>query len=526
MAVSSLLAGLDATAVSTAMPSIIHDLGASQGYVWIANAYLLTTTAFTPIFGQTANIFGRNALTLFAIITFAVGSAIAGPAPKLGALVVGRAIQGIGCAGLNTMVEMVVCDLVPLRERGKFMGFIFAIYAISTTVGPLVGGAFASYATWRWIFYLNLPLAGITLGMVIVSLGALPKGATVSLSSIKRVDFAGNALLATAITSILLALTWGGGQFPWSSWRTILPLVLGLVGLPLFLLFETRVPEPTTPFRIFSNRTSLAGCLCAFTHNMLVFWILFVLPVYFQAVLGTTAFRSGVNILPTAAIFTPFTIISGGVMTKLGRYRPLLMVGFAFFPLAFGLFTRLNETSTTGYWVGIQILAAVAIGIITPVTLQTILTPLAESDVAVGTATWAFMRGFGTIWGAAIPLAVFNSKADELVATRLADNENVRKLLENGGAYTLSAGGSLYSTLDLNHNPTLAVTVKGIYADSLRLCWQVGLAFALFGFLLTFLAKELPMRTELETEFGLVEESKNKSDGETGEKRASEAVEP
>ncbi|KAI1356665.1 putative multidrug resistance protein fnx1 [Xylaria sp. FL0043] len=535
MAVSSLLAGLDATAVSTAMPSIIHDLGASQGYVWIANAYLLTTTAFTPIFGQTANIFGRNALTIFAIVTFAVGSAIAGPAPTLGALVVGRAVQGIGCAGLNTMVEMVVCDLVPLRERGKFMGFIFAIYAISTTVGPLVGGAFASYATWRWIFYLNLPLAGITLGMVVVSLGALPKGSTMSLSSIKRVDFAGNALLVTAITSILLALTWGGGQYPWSSWRTILPLVLGLVGLPLFLLFETRVPEPTTPYRIFSNRTSLAGCLCAFTHNMLVFWILFVLPVYFQAVLGTSAFRSGVNILPTAAVFTPFTIIAGGVMSKLGRYRPLLMVGFIFFPLAFGLFTRLDENTTTGYWVGIQILAAVGIGIITPVTLQTILTPLAESDVAVATATWAFMRGFGTIWGAAIPLAVFNSKADELVASRLADNETVRKLLANGGAYTLSAGGSLYSTLDLDHNPTLAATVKGIYADSLRLCWQVGLAFALFGFLLTFLAKELPMRTELETEFGLAEDTKNKSEEETGgsshksaeenEQRASEVVE-
>ncbi|GAW13743.1 hypothetical protein EKO27_g1637 [Xylaria grammica] len=515
MAVSSLLAGLDATAVSTAMPSIIHDLGTSQGYVWIANAYLLTTTAFTPIFGQTANIFGRNALTLFAIITFAVGSAIAGPAPTLGALIVGRAIQGIGCAGLNTMVEMVVCDLVPLRERGKFMGFIFAIYAISTTVGPLVGGAFASYVTWRWIFYINLPLAGITLAMVIVSLGALPKGATVSLSSIKRVDFAGNALLVAAITSILLALTWGGSEFPWSSWRTILPLVLGLVGLPLFLLFETRVPEPTTPFRLFSNRTSFAGLWCAFTHNMLVFWILFVLPIYFQAVLRASAFKSGVNILPTAAVFTPFTIISGGVMTKLGRYRPLLMVGFAFFPLAIGLFTRLNPTTTTGYWAGIQILAAVGIGIITPVTLPTILTPLPESDVAVATATWAFMRGFGTIWGAAVPLAVFNSKAESLVAARLQDNEMARALLSNGGAYTLAAGGSLYSALGLDDDPSLAAVVRGIYSDSLKLCWQVGLAFALFGFLLTFVAKEIPMRTELETEFGLAEESDRNGNGES-----------
>lgn len=517
MAVASVLAGLDATAVSTAMPSIIKDLGTSQGYSWIANAYLLTTTAFTPIFGQTANIFGRRALTIFAIFIFAVGSAIAGPAPTLSVLVVGRAIQGIGCAGINTMVEMVVCDLVPLRERGKFMGFIFAIYAISTTAGPLIGGAFADYATWRWIFYLNLPLAGLTLAIVIASLGALPKGSSISLSSLKRVDFAGNVLLVTALTSILLALTWGGGQEPWSSWRTILPLVLGLAGLPLFLLFETRVTEPTTPFRLFSNRTSLAGFWCAFTHNMLVFYILFTLPIYFQAVLRASAFRSGINILPTAAVCMPFTIISGGLMTKLGRYRPLLMVGFFVFPIAIGLFTRLDASSTTGYWAGVQIIGAFAIGVITPVTLPTILTPLAESDMAVATATWAFMRGFGTIWGAAIPLAVFNSKANALVAVRLHGNDRASALLANGGAYTLAAGGSVYSALGLDDNPGLEAIVKGIYVDSLKLCWQVGLAFALLGFLLTFLAKELPMRTDLETEFGLATETEKMGDaGESG----------
>ncbi|KAI1328160.1 putative multidrug resistance protein fnx1 [Xylariaceae sp. FL0255] len=517
MAVSSVLAGLDATAVSTALPSIIHDLGASQGYVWIANAYLLTTTTFTPIVGQTADIFGRRALTIFAIVTFAVGSAIAGPASNLGALIAGRAIQGIGCAGLNALPEMVVSDLVPLRERGQYMGFIFAIYAISTTVGPVIGGVFATYVSWRWIFYLNLPLSGVTLAMVIVSLGALPKGSTISLSSIKRVDFAGNALLVTSITSILLALTWGGDEFPWSSFRTIVPLVLGLLGLPLFLLFETRVPEPTTPLRLYSNRTSFVGLWSAFIHNMLVFWILFVLPIYFQAVLGKSAFTSGADILPTAAVFTPFTIVAGGVMTKIGRYRPLLMVGFAFFPLAYGLFSRLNETSTTGYWVGIQIIGAVGIGIITPVTLPTILTPLPESDVAVGTATWAFMRGFGTIWGAAIPLAVFNSRANSLAAARLPGqvNESIRQMLSNGGAYTLAAGGSLNSALDLSNNLSLAVTIRGIYSDSLKLCWQVGLAFALLGFLLTFVAKEIPMRTELETEFGLVDEARDSNKEET-----------
>ncbi|KFA73873.1 hypothetical protein S40288_00917 [Stachybotrys chartarum IBT 40288] len=519
MGVLSLLAGLDATAVSTAMPSIINDLGSSQGYTWIANAYLLTTTAFTPICGQTANIFGRRALTIVSIVIFAIGSAIAGPAPSLGVLVAGRAIQGIGCAGINTMVEMVVCDLVPLRERGKFMGLIFAIYALSTTTGPLIGGAFASEASWRWIFYLNLPLSGLTLGMVLLSLSALPKGANMSMSALKRVDWIGNALLVAAITSILIALTWGGGEEPWSSWRTIVPLVLGFVGLPLFLLYETRVPEPTTPFRLFSNRTSFVGNWSAFTHNMLVFWILFVLPIYFQAVLGASAFTSGVNILPTAAVCMPITIVGGGILTKLGRYRPLLMAGFALFPIAFGLFSMLDERSSTAFWAGIQIIGAVAIGVITPVTLPTILTPLPESDVAVATATWAFMRGFGTIWGAAIPLAVFNSRAGSLVASRLQDDETSRALLSNGGAYALAAGGNIHSALGLSDStPELEDTVIGIYVDSLRLCWQVGLAFALFGFILSFVAKEIPMRTELETEFGL----KGGSVGDDSEKGESQ----
>ncbi|EEA23758.1 hypothetical protein TMatcc_006831 [Talaromyces marneffei ATCC 18224] len=512
MAVASLLAGLDATSVSTAMPSIIYDLGTSQGYMWIANAYLLTTAAFTPIFGQTANIFGRRALTLFAIIIFAIGSAIAGPAPSLGALVAGRAIQGIGCGGINAMVEMVVCDLVPLRERGKFMGFIFAIYAISTTIGPIVGGAFASRATWRWIFYLNLPLTGLTLVMVLVSLSALPSGSSMSIRSLKRVDFSGNVLLVAAITSILLALTWGGGEHPWSSWRTILPLVLGLLGLPLFLLYETRVPEPTTPLRLFSNRTSLVGLWCAFLHNMLVFWILFILPIYFQAVMRFSAFRSGISILPTAAVCMPFTIVSGGIMTKIGRYCPLLMAGFVLFPVALGLFTKLDQNSTTGYWTGTQVIGAVAIGVIIPVTLPTILTPLPESDVAVATATWAFMRGFGTIWGVAIPLAIFNSKVDSLAAVRLSDNWEARTELSNGGAYTLAAGGFLYPVLGLEDDPDLEATIKSIYVDSLKLCWQVGLGFALLGFLLTFVAKELHMRTELETEFGLENELSKKKD--------------
>ncbi|KAF5014147.1 hypothetical protein F66182_14972, partial [Fusarium sp. NRRL 66182] len=304
--------------------------------------------------------------------------------------------------------------------------------------------------------------------MVLVSLSALPSGSSMSMRALKRVDVTGNALLVASITLILVALTWGGGEQPWSSWRTILPLALGLLGLPLFLLYETRVPEPTTPLRLFANRTSLVGLWCAFIHNMLVYWILFVLPIYFQAVLRFSAFRSGISLLPTAAVCMPFTIISGGIMSKIGRYRPLLITGFALFPIAMGLFTRLDGHATAGDWAGFQIIGAVAIGIGIPVTLPTILTPLPESDVAVATATWAFMRGFGTIWGVAVPLAIFNTKVNSLAAARLADNSGARTELTNGGAYTLAAGGFLYPKLGLDDDADLEATVKSIYVDSLK----------------------------------------------------------
>lgn len=489
------------------VPSMIEDLGSSQAYMWISNAYLLTSTAFTPLFGQSANIFGRRILTLLAILVFAIGSAVAGPAPTLGALIAGRAIQGIGAAGLNTMVEVIVCDLVPLRERGKYMGFIFSIYGVGTSIGPVIGGAIAARATWRWVFYINLPLAAISLLLVGVSLSTLPVNRnTTRWKLLKRIDFGGNILLVASITSILLALTWGGGEQPWSSWRTFLPLILGLLGLILFLFVESRVAEPTTPLRLFANRTSFAGFWLSFTHHVLTYWIIFVLPIYFQAVKEVSALTSGVNLLPTAVLFMPFAILSGALLTKLGRYRPIHFAGFAAFCLAIGLFTRLDESSTTAYWAGVQILGGVGMGLITTVTLPTILAPLAEADVAVATATWAFMRGFGTIWGAAIPLAVFNTRVNDLASSRLAD-EGTRELLSNGGAYALAAGGVGYSLID----ESLRDTVKGIYVDSLQLCWQVGLAFAFLGLLIALVAKEIPMRTELETEFGLADETKPRS---------------
>lgn len=272
--IASLLSALDVSVISTAMPSMVHDLGSNYAFIWIANAYFLTMTAFQPIYGQTANIFGRRSLTLLAVSLFAIGSAVSGSAPNLGALIVGRAIQGIGGGGINILIEIVVADLLPLRQRPKFISIIFTAYTVAVVLGPVIGGLLSERVTWRWIFYLNLPVSGVALIMLFAVLRVQYKKDSMR-NSLRRVDFGGNALLIASVVSVLLALTWGGVEFAWSSWRTILPLVLGVLGIGSFIGIESTqwIPEPTMPIRLFSNRTSLGGFAVAFVHSMLTYWI-------------------------------------------------------------------------------------------------------------------------------------------------------------------------------------------------------------------------------------------------------------
>lgn len=254
------------------MPSMINDLGSSYAYAWIANAYFLTMTAFQPLYGQLANIFGRRSLTLLAVFLFAVGSSITGSSPNLGALIAGRAIKGIAGGGINILIEIIVADLVSLRQQPKFISIIFTAYTAAIMLGPVIGVLLAQRVTWRRIFYLNLPVAGVALVLLAVVLRVQYVKETTR-NSLKRVDLAGNTLLIPSIVSVLLALTWGGVDFPWSSRRTILPLIIGLLGIIAFLGIKptTLISEPTMPLRLFSNRTSLGGFALTFVPAMLMY---------------------------------------------------------------------------------------------------------------------------------------------------------------------------------------------------------------------------------------------------------------
>ncbi|KAF2136530.1 uncharacterized protein K452DRAFT_258938 [Aplosporella prunicola CBS 121167] len=504
LSVTSILSALDASVISTAMPTIVNDLGSGPSYVWIANAYFLTMTAFQPLYGQTANIFGRRSLIVLSVVLFAVGSAVSGAAKTTATLIAGRAIQGVGGGGINVLVDIIVCDLVPLRERAQYMGLIFSIFAVALSLGPVIGGLMTQRVTWRWIFYMNLPICGAALALLLLSLKVQYKKDSAK-NMLKRVDLAGNALLIASVLAILLALTWGGTEHPWGSWRTILPLVLGILGLIGFLGLESwsGLPEPTMPIRIFSNRTSLATFGLTFVHAILNYWITYWLPVYFQSVLEASPTASGVDLLPSAVAAIPFAIIAGGGLTKLGRYRPFHFIGAILLTITFGLFTLLDAQTSTGYWVGIQIIGAAGSGVLLTTTLPAIQAPLPEADVAVATGTWAFLRSFGGIWGVAIPTAIFNSQVNKLLGR--IDSADLRSTLANGGAYAMASKDFM---LSLNPTPVIKSQVLGVYIDSLKLVWQVGIAFGLLCFIIALVVKEVPMREQLETEFGLADDEK------------------
>lgn len=492
----ALTASLDGSIIAIALPHISSTLNIGDKYVEVANCFVFAQTVVQPGIAQLCDIFGRRWPMIISVTIFALGSGIADGANGTATMIAGRTVQGLGSGGIMLLVELIVCDMVPLRERGKYLGIVLSTAAIGSILGPVVGGAIADRA-WRWCFFLNLPICGLVLPVMFFLLRI--KHIPTPLKDLGvKVDWVGNVIFIGSIVSLLVGLTFGGTVHPWSSWHTIVPIVVGCVGWACFHGYERLIKNanPCVPPHIFYNRTSAAAFYMIFVTSMLLQWVCFFWPVYFLAIRGTTLLQTGVNFMPFMFLLIPGSAVAGIALSKTGHYRGLHLIGFVLSTLGPGLNTLLGLHTHAGGWAMLQIVDALGRACILPTTLPAILASLPEKDVAAATGVYSFLRSFGYVWGITVPGIIFNNRFGQL-SYRISDPV-AREALGGGRAYEL-ASGPYVQTL----SPGVKSEVLGVYLDVLKSIWFGAMAFGATGLIAVAVEKHVPLRTELETDYGL-----------------------
>ncbi|KAL1941010.1 hypothetical protein VTO73DRAFT_7646 [Trametes versicolor] len=497
--IATFLAALDTSAVSTALPTIVNHFQGQQ-FVWVGSAYTLAGVAFLPLSGHFANLFGRRPVLLVGLTLFAVGSALCGAASSMAMLIAGRTVQGLGSGVILALTEIILADLVPLKERGAYQGAIGLIWSVASIIGPLVGGAFAQRQDWTWrgLFYMNLPLTGISMILCVLFLKLKTPPAPFS-ERFSRIDWIGNVLVIGSTTSALLGLTWGGVQFPWSSARVLVPLILGFVGIVAWVVYEVMVPaEPTIPFRLLNNRTSLSGYVGTALHGFVISAALFYLPVYFQACKDASPTRSGVDMLPYSLSIAPFAIVAGATATVMNRYKPQNVIAWACITIGMGLQSTLGADSATRNWIGFQIVAGIGFGLLFTATTFPILAPLPVELNATALAFFIFVRTFFQAWGITVGATVLQNQ--------------LRTRLPGDFLATLPSGVEIaYSVIPQvrNLDQPLRDAVRDAFAASLRVLWQVMIAVSGVGFLSAWVMREVALQRVADDNWGLDEQGKS-----------------
>ncbi|OIW25625.1 MFS toxin efflux pump [Coniochaeta ligniaria NRRL 30616] len=451
--VGMFLVSLDRLIVSTAIPQITNEFNSAGDIGWYGTAYLLTMCAFQLAFGKIYTVFSIKTVFLGSIILFEAGSAICGAAPNSIAFILGQAIAGVGSGGISSGIIVIITYAVPLQKRPKYQGFFGAVFGVSSTIGPLIGGAFTTNVTWRWCFYINLPLGAVE---------ALPMK-----EKIQQLNVLGLLALFPGVVCLCLALQWGGTTYAWSEGRIIALLVLAFVLLVVFGLIQVWKPTTATvPPRILVQRSVASGFLvacCLGSHMML---IIYYLPVWFQAINGDSPLDSGIHLLPMVIPLVIASIFTGQLVSKIGYYTPFCILGVSLTAVGAGLFTIFQGTGTpTGYWIGFQIIYGFGLGTCTQAPNMAAQTVLPREDVAIGASLMFFgQQLFG---------AVFTT-----VGQNVLDNQLAARLAGIPGVDPGQIQGSGVTELFKHIPPQYHTVALDAYNDSLRRVFEVGLVMA------------------------------------------------
>ncbi|MFZ6003143.1 MAG: MDR family MFS transporter [Actinomycetota bacterium] len=402
-----LLAALDQTIVSTALPTIVGELGGLDHLSWVVTAYLLTTTASTPLYGKLSDIYGRRLMFQSAIVIFVVGSMLCGLSQDMLQLVVFRGIQGIGAGGLMAMAFAIIGDIVSPRERGRYTGYLGAVFAVASVAGPLLGGFFVDNLTWRWVFYVNVPI-GIVALVITSSVLRLPFA-----RQDHEVDFVGAALLVAGVSTLLLGLVWGGSEYPWGS-----PVIAGLLAAAVvltgvFLWWERRTPEPILPLRLFRGWVFSGGVALSFLLGGAMFGAIVFLPLFLQVATGATATNSGLLLLPLMAGLMTTSILSGRVIAKTGHYRRWPIAGMGIAALGMYLLSNMEPDTTRLASSLYMLVVGLGLGMVMQVLVLAVQNGADFKDLGVVTSSVNFFRSLGGSFGVSIFGVLFATLLDD-----------------------------------------------------------------------------------------------------------------
>ncbi|MDB4886712.1 MAG: drug resistance transporter, EmrB/QacA subfamily [Gemmatimonadetes bacterium] len=476
-----LLAALDSTIVSTALPTIVGELGGLEHLAWVVTGYLLAQTVVTPVYGKLGDLYGRKIVMQSAIVLFLVGSVLCGLSRNMTQLIVFRFIQGLGGGGLNVTTQAIVGDIVPPRERGRYQGIFGALFGLASVAGPLLGGFFTTHLTWRWIFYVNLPLGAVAL---VVLAATLPQQ---SMRKVHAIDFAGAALLAVTLSSLTLLADLGGSAYPWSS-----PMVLGMIaaaalGLALFVLAERRALEPVLPLRLFGQRTFLVATLVGLIVGFALFGSVTYLPVYLQVVRGQSPTRSGLQMLPMMGGMLLTSVLSGQLISRTGRYKIFPVLGTGVMTVGLFFLSRLAATSTPMQASVLMLVLGLGIGMVMQVLVIAVQNAAEYRDLGVATSGATLFRLIGGSLGTAILGAVFASRLASNLASALPGGAP-------GGGGTRMTASALAAM-----SPEMRAAYSQAFTASLDTVFLVATVVCAVGFVLALMLPERPLRETIAT---------------------------
>jgi EmrB/QacA subfamily drug resistance transporter len=469
-----LLASLDQTIVSTALPTIVGEFGGLAHLSWIVTAYLLATTVVTPVYGKLGDLFGRKIVLQSAILLFLVGSALCGLSRSMTQLILFRAVQGLGGGGLIVTTMAVIGDIITPRERGRYQGIFGGVWGLSTVLGPLIGGFFVEHLSWRWIFYVNLPLGILAVAVI---------GATFTAPRVRRrpaIDAAGALLLAFALTGLILFTSLGGNTFAWNSAPIV--AMIGATGAATlgFIVVERLATEPILPLRLFANRIFAVACAVGFIVGLAMFGSVTWMPVYLQVVKGVSPLRAGLQLTPMMAGVLITSIATGRTISRIGRYRPFPIAGTAIATVGLGLLAALDTGSSTRTASGDMLVLGLGLGMVMQVLVLASQNAVEFRDLGVATSGTTLFRSIGGSVGVAAFGAIFTAGLTAQLAGKLPPGTQI----------PAAVGPAAIAALP----PALRTVYRQAFTAALHPVFVTAACIAALGFGLTWFLKEAPLR--------------------------------